>query len=781
MFTPIIHFWTASIRRQLMLGIALVHAVMMTLFVFDLVERQREFLYEQSTSEGLALAKTLAANGSSWMLASDFIGMEEVISSQSDFPNLRYALFCDLKGKVKGYTDRKEVGRYLSDPVSLKLINSNPEPIILINDKNLLDVAAPIWAGDKQIGWARVGISRVNITSNLQLVTQNGMIYTFLAIIVGLIFAWFMARGLTTDIRKLVFSTSKISQGERDLEIKIDRIDEIGQLAMDFSKMIASLKGQEVEVENRGRELQKKDVEFQKLSNKYDLSESRYKQIFESVPISIVVVDDQGILVDVNDYHLKEISQGQKTKKDFIGTFIPDLEPIKKAGLSELYAEVLDGHEVSVTDIFIPQTSGGTEAYLNIRGVPLVHNGEFLGAVYVQENTTEIHKIQTNLKEAKVAAEMANQAKSSFLTMMSHELRTPMNGVLGMAQILLRTDLTEEQKSFCDIIISSGTSLINILSDILDLSKIEAGRQEVLKQPFAFREMVNQVVSLFYGAAKLKRLDLSFQVDPKINQELIGDESLIMRVLMNLVGNAIKFTKVGSIQIEATLSAETAQQQTVVFKVIDTGIGINKKIQEQIFQSFRQADEELSRQYGGTGLGLTIVSTIVELLDGKVSLESHEGMGSEFTVTLVFERIQHEATDLLSSSNGIKITEEEKQGVHALLVEDDEVGKTVIGTFLSHLNMTFDIASDGQEAVEMSKKQKYQLIFMDLLMPRLDGYEATTLIREDQENPNYQTPIIALTAMASNYDKELCLKVGMNDYISKPIDFQRLSQVVRKY
>ena len=263
MFTPIIHFWTASIRRQLMLGIALVHAVMMTLFVFDLVERQREFLYEQSTSEGLALAKTLAANGSSWMLASDFIGMEEVISSQSDFPNLRYALFCDLKGKVKGYTDRKEVGRYLSDPVSLKLINSNPEPIILINDKNLLDVAAPIWAGDKQIGWARVGISRVNITSNLQLVTQNGMIYTFLAIIVGLIFAWFMARGLTTDIRKLVFSTSKISQGERDLEIKIDRIDEIGHLAMDFSIMIASLKGQEVEVENRGRELQKKDVEFQ--------------------------------------------------------------------------------------------------------------------------------------------------------------------------------------------------------------------------------------------------------------------------------------------------------------------------------------------------------------------------------------------------------------------------------------------------------------------------------------------------------------------------------------
>jgi diguanylate cyclase (GGDEF)-like protein/PAS domain S-box-containing protein len=243
-------FWTASIGRQLMLGIALVHAVLMTIFVFDLVTRQREFLIEESRKQAISLAETLAANATSWVLARDYIGIEEVIHSQQSFPGLRYALYTDLRGQVLGYSDRSRVGSYISDPVSLRLTQAAPITQVLIDNTQHIDVAHPIMVNRRHIGWARVGISRAGIASNLEVVTHEGLIYTGIAIGVGVLFAWLMSRGLTRDIRRLAGFAMDIESGDRDQHCQLDRPDELGQLALDMNRMLGTLVEREHEVES---------------------------------------------------------------------------------------------------------------------------------------------------------------------------------------------------------------------------------------------------------------------------------------------------------------------------------------------------------------------------------------------------------------------------------------------------------------------------------------------------------------------------------------------------
>ena len=244
------HFWTASIARQLMLGIALVHAVLMTIFVYDLVTRQRDFLVQESSEQAISLAEALAANGTSWVLAKDYIGIEEVIHSQHSFPGLRYALYTDLRGEVLGYTDRAKVGNYVSDPISQKLLKAPPKTQILIDNALHIDVAHPIMVNQRHIGWARVGISRAGIASSLQVVTREGLLYTAIAIAVGVIFAWFMSRGLTRDIHLLANFAKSIESGERDKDCQLHRPDELGQLALDMNRMLDTLVERESEVKS---------------------------------------------------------------------------------------------------------------------------------------------------------------------------------------------------------------------------------------------------------------------------------------------------------------------------------------------------------------------------------------------------------------------------------------------------------------------------------------------------------------------------------------------------
>ncbi|MCB1878279.1 MAG: EAL domain-containing protein [Chromatiales bacterium] len=247
------HFWTATVARQLVLGIALVHALLMSIFVFDLVTRQKEFLIENRHMEARGLAETLAANGASWMLASDFVGMEEVIASQSSFPNLRYAMFLSNAGKVMGYTDRSEVGRYINDPTSLRLLDSSAEELLLVDDEGLVDTAHAVKVDDHRIGWARVGLGKNDISASLSWVSTKGLLYTTFAILVGITFAWFMAKGLTGGIRHLVSCANRVQAGETNVDFNLDRADELGELGKDFNLMVERLERQRGEIANAYR------------------------------------------------------------------------------------------------------------------------------------------------------------------------------------------------------------------------------------------------------------------------------------------------------------------------------------------------------------------------------------------------------------------------------------------------------------------------------------------------------------------------------------------------
>jgi len=403
-------------------------------------------------------------------------------------------------------------------------------------------------------------------------------------------------------------------------------------------------------------------------------------------------------------------------------------------------------------------------------------NGVAVGFEGIARNVTEAKEFQSKLQDAKYKAEAASQAKSTFLTMMSHELRTPMNGVLGMAQLLGKTELDAEQADCCAIILESGNKMVGLLSDILDLSKVEAGKQSLAYEPFSAQGVIRSIVGLFSGSAASKGIELKVFFDPSIKIKLIGDVEKLNRILTNLVGNSIKFTEAGEISISLSLVDEEADQQTLRFEVSDTGIGVEADKQQQIFEPFRQADERTTRNFGGTGLGLAIVKQLVELQGGTISLRSHAGQGSTFLFELVFGIAPEPVRKVIL--NRLPKDLEYPTNLNCLLVEDDELNQHLTVRLLSRLNVGAEIARDGAEAVKQISEKHFDLILLDLLMPKIDGYDVARIIRTDHKSLNRDTPIIVVTAAHGGDSKDRCLALGVNAFCAKPLEFASFEKVL---
>lgn len=403
--------------------------------------------------------------------------------------------------------------------------------------------------------------------------------------------------------------------------------------------------------------------------------------------------------------------------------------------------------------------------------------------LYIQKR--ELERMNAELKIARDKAEAATHTKSLFLASMSHEIRTPLNGIIGMANILKDTLLTKEQQEYLDIINISGNNLLAIINDILDFSKIESGQVELEYISFDLYNEVDEIIKLLTLKANEKRLDLRIEIAQQVPQFVIGDSLRLKQILINLLNNAIKFTPSGSVTLKIAKlhqnpkeRGDNSKRVKLIFRVIDTGIGISEEGKKRLFRAFSQTESSISRKYGGTGLGLAISKNLSKMMNGEIGVESEEGKGSKFWFTAEFEISDAIASD--SGDTGLR-EQTSKETLKILLVEDNLINQKVALFNLNKQGHHVDVAENGKIALEMFKNNHYDLILMDVLMPVMDGIEATHKIREYEQNTEVQKPIqiIAMTANALKGEREKMIAEGMNDYISKPFKPEDLMKMLK--
>jgi len=879
-----------TLRRQLILSVALVHTLLMGVFVWELARDTREQQLNLLADQAVGMAGSLAVVSSSGVASRDLAGLRELVRAQQRYPHLTYAMILDRHGSVLAHTDPARHGQTVLN------LPSGARPQLLTRAPDLLDAVAPVMLAERQVGWVRVGMApQERIRETLAAITREGVGYTVAAVLVGSLVAWLMAVSLTRRLALIQDVADTAKGGQTDRRAVLAGSDEAAHLAHAFNRMLdaqaasgreladsearlrlalaaasmaawrwdvgadrtiwaddderrrllgppppegypdfremvisedrprflaagraAMAAGAEYAFEfrlcrtdgqvrwllSRGRVERDaaghavailgatQDISERKRAEQLlRESEERANLIIQSNPDALLIVGESGLILRVNSgvermfgHQPREIT-GQPVQRLFGAALCERYEHLRSSAGPVATIEIIarnggvtarrkDGHEFPA-HINVSTLRAGDETQV-IATVRDESESQALQAELTRhrDHLEELVASRTNeLTTARNEAQRLARVKSEFLANMSHEIRTPLNAVLGLAQI--GADQAEVAALHATLarIHQAGKHLLAVVNDILDFSRIDAGKLAVERQPFLLGEALANAIGFVASAAHNKGLDCDLSAAADLPQWVTGDMHRLQQVLGNLLANAVKFTPSGEVRLRVAHAGDN-----VYFKVIDTGIGISPDQVARLFRPFEQADSSTTRRFGGSGLGLAISHKLAELMGGEITVESGPGCGSVFTLHLPLPPAAAPPLALLPA----RVAGARLAGMRLLVAEDNEVNRLVVEAMLRREEAQFVFAENGLQAIELVQREgaeTFDAVLMDVQMPVMDGLEATRRLREVAP----RLPVIGLTAHALTEEHDRCQAAGMVAQLTKPVDLDTLVNIVLRH
>jgi len=763
---------TGTLRRQLVMGMVLLQATMMSLFVWDHTLRQQSAVLAQQAEHAVALSRSVSTSAAVWVASRDFSGLQEIVDGLASYPDLQHAIVLDPKGQVLAHSDVSRRGLYLSD--------LPPRPVleILGQDATQVDVANPITLAGNHIGWVRIGLGQQSIADRLVHIARDAVVYVLIAIVLAAVLATLAARRLTRRLYAIQSVADAVQSGRHELRANIAGTDEAAQLARQFNGMLDTLEKHSVALGQANTTLRSE------IEQRRDAEEARDRMIsiVEASPDFISMADLDGNVLYLNHGGWAMIGQ---TERPLDELRIPDVHPQWATDIilgQGIPAALRDGSWTGETALL--SMRDGRE--IPVSQIILAHRdpqGELLFLSTVMRDITErklaekqlerlnegleerVERRTVEMKAAKEEAERANTAKSEFLSRMSHELRTPLNAILGFGH-LLETEpdhpLTPTQLDGVREILHAGDHLLELVNEVLDLSRIESGRLDVNLEAVAVSPVIEACLAQIQPLAAQRGIDVALELDaPRAVQ---ADRTRLKEVLLNLLSNAVKYNREGgSIRIACTPSGEGRQR----ISVRDSGRGIAAEALPRLFKPFERL-ESAYEGIQGTGIGLALSKKLVEAMHGDIGVETVQGEGSTFW----FELPLAEGDVAIAAPDAIPVPPVVAGGNGRrtlLCIEDNAANLRLVHKIVATRNNIDLLDADTAEAgLEIAAERHPDLILLDINLPGMDGFDA---LRRLRENPvTRDIPVVALTANAMIRDIERGMAAGFDAYLTKPID-----------